>query len=132
MLTIAPSGPPLWPSQIERSAGALPAAPSAPPSATTKSDTRVEWAGAVRPADPVRRAAHATLTPAAPMRSDPDRPTGPPPAFAANILDVLKEGREPRLDDLIPDPAGVAQQDSGAQASLAAQAVPLPQQATET
>lgn len=65
----------------------------------------------VSPAEPSALAARLeSLRP--PPRPDPTRPTGPPPAFAANILDGLP-------DSLTPRETGGSEIDNGPAASLA-------------
>lgn len=75
------------PVQPVRPSAALPAAPAPAPLAAPAMVARVEWAGAVRPPDALLRAFRPDLAP----RTDPDRPTGPPPAFAANLLDQIPD-----------------------------------------
>lgn len=75
------------PAQPVRAAAALPAAPAPVPLAAPAMVARVEWAGAVRPPDALLRAFRPDHEP----RANPDLPTGPPPAFAANLLDLLPE-----------------------------------------
>ncbi|MGY6633241.1 MAG: hypothetical protein ACXIU8_05800 [Alkalilacustris sp.] len=84
-------------------AGPDPAPAPAPPALSAPAMTvGVEWQGAVRPPDATAR----TGAPELPAARDPDLrrpegPTGPPPAFLANILDQLPDSLVP--DSLVPE-----------------------------
>ena len=95
------SGLPGIASQSSRAPAEPPAAPA--PSAPPAMVARVEWAGAVRPADGPVRALRPDLLP----KADGDVPTGPPPAFAANMLDLLPDSMMP------PDDGDSAAAESG-------------------
>jgi hypothetical protein len=111
-------GPVAGPAQIARHGGVLPVAPVSSPAAPRPLATRVEWAGAVRPADATAPPDPPMLAPLARPRPDPDLPTGPPPAFAANLLDTLPDSLYPAdadvdqaeaaLPDRAPPPAAPA------------------------
>lgn len=92
-LVIATS--PGWPSAQMRVAmvpQAPPAAPqSGPPAALPAA--RTEWGGAVRAPDPSVAPARTDLTPRAMTDRPPDAPTGPPPAFLMNLLDIPPKDR---------------------------------------
>ena len=77
-----------FPSQPSRGGADLPSAPA--PLAAPAMSGRVEWAGAVRPPDALLRAFRPDMTPKAPREGL----TGPPPAFAANLLDHLPDSLE--------------------------------------
>lgn len=68
-----------------------PGAPAPVPLSGPAATVRVEWAGAVRPPDALLRAFRPDLS----ARAVADAPTGPPPAFAANILDQMPDPVEP-------------------------------------
>jgi hypothetical protein len=73
---------------------------------------RVEWAGAVRPPDTAARPLRAETR----ATADTEAPTGPPPAFAVNMLDRLPDAllrvREAAAAP-VPDPAEAAPEPEG-------------------
>lgn len=69
-----------------RPAATLPGA-SIQPHSLPSASARVEWYAAVQPVEAALRA----FRPGAQGKADPDLPTGPPPAFAANMLDRLPD-----------------------------------------
>jgi nicotinate-nucleotide--dimethylbenzimidazole phosphoribosyltransferase len=73
---------------------AVPTQPVAPAVA------RVEWQGAVRPVDAVQRPARADPR----SRPEAEWPTGPPPAFAANMLDQLPDSLDRLREQLVELP----------------------------
>jgi len=87
-------------SQPTRSATVLPAAPAPAPLAAPAMVARVEWAGAVRPPDALLRAYRPEHEP----RADPDLPTGPPPAFSANLLDQIPDTLKQALETVMEPP----------------------------
>ncbi|MGY6409682.1 MAG: hypothetical protein ACXIUV_01455 [Alkalilacustris sp.] len=86
------------PAQSARPAAEPPNAPAPAPLSAPTAIAKVEWAGAVRPPDALLRAFRPDLLP----KADADVPTGPPPAFAANMLDLLPESMIPAEE---PEPA---------------------------
>lgn len=78
---------------------------------------RVEWSGAVRPPDAAAR----SMRLEGQARADVDLPTGPPPAFSANVLDKLP-------DALTAPQEGVADETEGAgdEAARASPGAPAP------
>ncbi len=91
MLPVSPGPFAGLPSQSARPAAEPPQAPTPAPLSAPVAVAKVEWAGAVRPPDGLLRAFRPDLLP----KTDADVPTGPPPAFAANMLDLLPESMLP-------------------------------------
>ena len=88
------------PPQSSRPAAEPPTAPAPAPLSAPVAVAKVEWAGAVRPPDAMLRAFRPDLLP----KADADMPIGPPPAFAANMLDLLPESMTPPEDaETAPD-----------------------------
>lgn len=88
------------PAQPARPATVLPSAPAPVPLAAPAMVARVEWAGAVRPPDALLRAFRPEHEP----RADPDLPTGPPPAFSANLLDQIPDTLKQALETVLEPP----------------------------
>lgn len=82
-----------------------PAAPAPQPLAAPAMTAPVQWEGAVRPPDALMRAFRPDL-----LAADADRPTGPPPAFAANVLDQLPDSLTPAEADAAADAEAEAQE----------------------
>ena len=86
MFPVTPSLSAVVPPRSDPASAPAPVALSTPAMAV-----QVEWQGAVRPPDAASREAAPEFLPA----REPEIPTGPPPAFAANILDQLPESLRP-------------------------------------
>jgi hypothetical protein len=96
-----------WPLLPARPGGPFPLAVDKAADPAAISSDRVEWPGAARPPDAIPRPMSAILVPAGNPRPDPSVPTGPPPAFAANILDLLPDSLSRDPDEAVRLEAGV-------------------------
>ena len=81
----------VFPSQTQRGGVEPPSAPAPAALSAPAMSVRVEWAGAVRPPDALLRVFRPEVLP---RTADPTM-TGPPPAFAANLLDQLPDSMDP-------------------------------------
>ncbi len=119
MLPVSPVPFTGYSTQAARPAAEPPAAPAPAPLSAPVAVAKVELASAVRPPDALLRAFRPDLLP----KADADTPTGPPPAFAANMLDLLPDSMTPPEDPALAADAPQA----GEEGTTAAVGAPDPQ-----
>ena len=105
-------------------AAPLPAQPAPAPLAAPAMVAGVDLAEAVRPPDALLRALRPELLRPDPARAEllwaEDRPMGPPPAFSANVLDLLPDSLTPPEDgdtEAAPTPTAPEGEDRAAEAA---------------
>ena len=121
-IVVPAAAPPASAAGARTAAAPLPSQPAPVALAAPAMVAGVERAEAVRPPDALLRSMRPELLRPDPARPDPawagaeQAPMGPPPAFSANVLDLLPDSLTPPADDL----QGEAEVPAGAQASDAA------------